>query len=69
MVYLCVHNEQQLAVHYHPTYNEATDIMTAQGGSTVGTYTLENLELEYESITDLSTFAEVPESYTLQVEA
>ena len=49
---------------YVITLPKATDIMVVQGRSTVGTYSLENLELEYETIENKGVASEVSSSYT-----
>ena len=49
---------------YIITLPTAASIMTAQGGSSVGTYTLENLELEYESIQNSDIAVEVTGNYS-----
>ena len=49
---------------YILTLPKATDIMVAQGGSTVGTYSLEKLELEYETIENDGVASEVSSSYS-----
>ena len=38
--------------------------MVAQGGSSVGTYSLENLELQYETIDSIDITTEVTSSYS-----
>ena len=49
---------------YVITLPKATDIMVVQGRSTVGTYSLENLELEYETIENESVASVVSSSYS-----
>ena len=49
---------------YVITLPKATDIMVVQGRSTVGTYSLENIELEYETIENKGVASEVSSSYT-----
>ena len=45
------------------TFPKATDIMVAQSGSSVGGYTLENLEMEYESFVNHNLAMEVLRGY------
>ena len=49
---------------YILTFPKASDIMVAQSGSSVGGYTLENLELEYETIENEKLVSDVLSNYT-----
>ena len=49
---------------YILTLPKATDIMVAQSGSTVGTYSLENIELEYETIENEGVASEASSLYS-----
>lgn len=50
---------------YILTLPSASSILSVQTGSSVGTYTLENLELEYETIQDQDTATEVSQTYSI----
>ena len=49
---------------YIITLPKASDIMVAQSGQSVAGYTLENLELEYETIENLDLAEQVLEKYS-----
>ena len=51
---------------YIITLPTVTSIMTAQRGPTVGTYTLEKLELEYETIQSADIASEVSQAYAMR---
>ena len=54
-------------LQYVITLPEANEIMSAQGGEAVEGYTLENIELEYESIDNIDRARKVENLYELNV--
>ena len=61
---LCAPLGMMNSFQYILTLPKAMDIMVAQSGSTVGTYSLENIELEYETIENESVASVVSSSYS-----
>ena len=48
---------------YVKTLPAASDILIAQGGETLGTYSLENIQLEYETIDNLDVANQISQTY------
>ena len=50
---------------YVLTLPQASEIMVAQAGSSLGTYTLEDLQLEYETIENMDIASELSTLYSV----